>query len=149
MLRNNADETEQHRQNKSIGKMSWNTTGSIPTKWKCWKLLPKENKNKNWTYNTFHGPPSLEWIDRRYSFPALTYNVNQSNECYKTFGSGLQGNHVTSFHVGCIDKTRNIPDIKQRNILDKRHPSMKSQLWNPQIRSRVGNLLKVYRSHLP
>ena len=32
MLRNNADETEQDRQNKSIGKMSWNTTGSILTK---------------------------------------------------------------------------------------------------------------------
>ena len=40
--------------------------------------------------------------------------------------------------VGCIDKSRNIPGLKQRNIQEHKNPSMKSEPWNPHTPSRVG-----------
>ena len=50
---------------------------------------------------------------------------------------------AASYQVGCIDKSRNIPGLKQRNIHKQGNPSVKSQFWNPQTRSRVGTLPKA------
>ena len=87
-----------------------------------------ENVKNNGTYNTFHGPLSQEWIDGRYWSPTLIYHPNQGNEYLHNFDSGLYWNHVaTSYQVGCIDKSRNIPGLKQRNIHEQENLSMKSQ----------------------
>ena len=91
-----------------------------------------KNFKSNGTYNIFHGPLSQEWIDGRYWSPALICPANQSNENLHNFDSGLYWNHVaTSYQVGCIDKSCNIPGLKQRNIPEQGNPSVKSQFWNP------------------
>ena len=82
-----------------------------------------KNVTNTATYNTFHGPLSQEWIDERYWSPALTFHANQSNEYLHNFDSGLYWNHLaTSYQVGCIDKSRNIPGLKQRNINEQGNP---------------------------
>ena len=48
-----------------------------------------------------------------------------------------------------LDKSRNIPALKQPNIHEQKNPSMKSQFWNPQTRSRVGISPNANGSHLP
>ena len=104
----------------------------------------------NETYNTFHGPLSQELIDGRYWSPAQICHANQSNENLHKFDSGLCQNHVVAFYqVGCIDYSRNIPGLKQRKIHKQGNHAMKSQFWNPQIRSRVSTSLTANRSHLP
>ena len=104
------------------------------------------NVKNNGTYNTFRGSLSQEWIDGRQWSPALICHANQGNEYVRNFDS----NHVTtSYQVGCIDKSRNIPGLKQRNIHKQGIPSVDLQFWNPQTQSRVGNLTKANQSHLP
>ena len=85
-----------------------------------------KNVKNNGTYNTFHGPLSQEWIDERYWSLALICHANQSNENLHNFDSGLYWNDVAaSYQVGCIDKSRNIPSLKQRNIHEQETPQ-----WN-------------------
>ena len=73
-----------------------------------------KNVKNNGTYKTFHRPLSQEWIDGRYWFTALICHGNQSNEYLHNFDSGLYWNHVTtSCQIGCIDKSHNIPGLKQ------------------------------------
>ena len=109
-----------------------------------------KNVKNNGTYNTFHGPLSQEWIDGRYWSSTLICHANQSNEYLHNFDSGLDWDDVaTSYQVDCIDKSGNTPGLKQRNADEQGNPSMKSQLWNPQLRSRVGTSPKANRSYLP
>ena len=87
-----------------------------------------KNVKNNGTYNTFHGLLFQEWMDGRYWSPALICHGNQNNEYLHNFHSGLDWNHVvTCYQVGCIDKSRNMPGLKQRNIREQGNPSMKSQ----------------------
>ena len=82
--------------------------------------------------------------------PTLICHANQSNENLPNFDSGLHGNHVaTSYQIGCIDKPRNIPGLKQHNIHEQGNASVKSQFWNPQTCSRVDTSPKANQSHLP
>ena len=103
-----------------------------------------KNVKNNGTYNTFHGPLSQEWIDERYWSSTLICHANPSNEYLHNFGDV-----ATSYQVDCIDKSGNTPGLKQRNVDEQGNPSIKSQLWNPQLRSRVGTSPKVNRSYLP
>ena len=110
--------------------------------------IVKDVKN-NGTYNTCHGPLSQKWIDGRYWSLALICHANQSNENLHNFDPGLYWNYMAaSYQVGCIDKSRNIPGLKQRNIHEQGNPSVKSQFWNPQTHSRVGTSPKANWSHL-
>ena len=103
-----------------------------------------KNVKNNGTYNTFHGPLSQEWIDGRYWSPVLICHANQSNEYLHNFESGLYWNHVaTSYQVGCIEKSRNIPSLEEHKMQEQGNPLMKSQFWNPQTRSTVGTSPKV------
>ena len=71
------------------------------------------NVKNNGTYNTFHEPLSQEWIDERYWSLALICHANQNNENLHNFDSELYWNDVAaSYPVGCIDKSRNIPGLK-------------------------------------
>ena len=109
-----------------------------------------KNVKSNGTYNTFHGPLSQEWIDEIYWSSALICHANQSNEYLHNFDSGLYWDDVaTSYQEDSIGKSGNTPGLKQRNIEEQGNPSMKSELWNPQLRSRVGNSPKANRSYLP
>ena len=109
-----------------------------------------KNVKNNGTYNTFHGLLSQEWMDGRYWSSALICHGNQNDEYLHNFDSGLYWNHVaTCYQVGCIGKSRNIPDLKQSNIREQGNPSMKSQFWDPQTHSRIGTSPKTNWSYLP
>ena len=56
---------------------------------------------------------------------------------------------ATSYQEDSIGKSGNTPGLKQRNIEEQGNPSMKSELWNPQLRWRVGTSPKANRSYLP
>ena len=88
-----------------------------------------KNFKNNGTYNTFHGPLPQECIGGRYWSSTLICYASQSNENLHNFDSGLYWNHVaTSYQVGCIDKSGNIPGLKQCNIHEQGNPSLKEMV---------------------
>ena len=112
-------------------------------------MLKITTEKKKWTYNTFRGPLSQGWIDGRYWSSALICHANQSNGYYIILIQGLYWNHVTkSYQVGCIDKSRNIPGLKQHNIHGQTNPTNEITTLESSDMVQVGTSPKANRSDL-
>ena len=114
-----------------------------------------KNVKNNWTFNTFHGPLLQEWIDGRYWSPALICHANENNEYLRNFDSGLYWKNIAaSYQVVCIDKSHNIPGLKQRNIHEQGYPSMKSQFYShtiieDSIRHNIAQMTSTSKAYIP